>query len=212
VSSWSKMPASMIMTRVNGRDYPLKSVPTCKTCQSPHRLWIENELLQGRGYRTIARSLPEETADTNPSYQGIRNHYDQQHMPINQAVQRSIIERRQKEIGRNIEEAVDEQVDKILVTEMIVHKGWELLQSSAAQPTVAETLAAVKLLNELERSSETDVDNETWVATMQVMMEAAHAIMTEDQWHTFGRSLSQNPILRALASKETQTVEGELEQ
>jgi hypothetical protein len=201
----------MIMTRINGRDYPLKSVPSCKTCQSPHRLYIENALLQGRSYRNIARSLPDETKDGNPSSEGIRNHYTQEHMPLNQAIQRGIIENRAKQIGRNIEEEVDEQVDKILVAEMVIHKGWEMLQTNAAQPTVAETLSAIKLLNELEKSSETDVDNETWVATMQVMMETAHALMTNEQWEKFGRQLASNPILRAIANKEANTVEGELE-
>jgi hypothetical protein len=209
---WGKMPASMIMTRIGGKDYPLKSVPTCKTCQSTHRLYIENALISGRTYRAIARSLPEDTSDTNPSADGIANHYNEGHMPINQAVQRRLIERRYEEIGQSMESEVDAQVDKVVVAQMIVQKGWELMQSGAVDPTVAETLAAIKALNEMEKDAEQSVDQETWVASMQVMMEIAHKLMTPVQWQEFGRLLSSNPILRALASKEDQTVEGELEE
>lgn len=204
------MPASMIMTRIGGKDYPLKSVPNCKTCQSVHRMFIENALITGRTYKAIERSLPDETAAENPTSDNISAHYKNGHMPLPQEVQRRIIERRATDIGRNLEDAAEMLVDKYTVAEMIVHKGAEKILTGDVDPNVAETLAAIKLLHDFEKQNEINVDQEAWIASVQVMMELAHEVMDDEQWSRFGRQLATNPLLNALAKKQRGEVEGEV--
>lgn len=206
-------PASMVMTRIGGRDYPLRSVPQCKTCQSPHRLLIENALLQGRTYKAIEREL--EGLDPgpmgNPNAEGISHHYKEGHLPLPQAVQRRLIERRAEEIGINMESAVDSLVDKVTVAQSIVQKGWEMLAADQAAPTVAETISAIKLLHDIEKQSEQSLDQEAWVQSVQIMMEVARELMDDEQWDWFGRKLASHPVLRAMAKKAPAgEIEGEV--
>lgn len=205
------MPSSMVMTRINGKDYPLKSVPQCKTCQSPHRLYIEKAMLEGRTYRAIERELEglEPGVMGHPSSEGISHHYKEGHMPLPAAVQRRLIERRAEEIGLDMESKVESLVDKVTVAESIVQKGWELLANDAQAPTVAETLAAIKLLHDIEKQTEGSLDQEAWVGAVQVMMEVAREVMADDQWEYFGRKLSSHPVLHALARKKQAMIEAE---
>jgi hypothetical protein len=206
------MPASMVMTRINGKDYPLKSVPQCKTCQSPHRLHIEQAMLQGRTYRAIERELEglDPGAMGHPSSEGIANHYKEGHMPLPQAVQRRLIERRAEEIGLDMESKVESLVDKVTVAQSIVQKGWEMLAADQSAPTVAETISAIKLLHDMEKATEGSLDQEAWIGAVQVMMEVAREVMADDQWEYFGRKLSAHPVLHALARKNQPMIEGEV--
>lgn len=211
-----KPPHSMVMTRVGNIDYPLVSVPQCRTCQSPHRLIIENHLISGRTSTGILRELESIDPDNefHPSAEGIGEHYKRGHMPLTKAVQRRLFERRQEEVGERMNEALGTMMDHVTVAQMIVQKGGEKIATDELVPTVAETLGAAKFLHDIEKTLEDDVDNELWTSAMVIYMESAREVMTDEQWYAFGQRLTTHPILRAIKQKrdaiETNTVDAEL--
>lgn len=202
-------PQSMVMTRIGGREYPLKSIAKCKTCQHPQRMDIENGLLAGRSYRALLRDLPDD--DKKPSYDGIRGHFHQGHMPLPAAAQVALIERNAKRQGIKIEEAVDDMVDHITVAEMVVKQGFERMQRGEIAPDMSDTLSAVKIVEAIQARTNSDLDHEMWVSATMSMLEDAKAIMSPDQWTTYGRKLATNPILKALAAKEQEKKNPEME-
>lgn len=193
-------PRSMVMTRIGGREYPMKSHPRCKTCQHPRRMDIENSLLAGRSYRGLLADLDDD--DLKPSYDGIRAHFQNGHMPLHAASQVALIERNAKRQGIKIEEAVEDLVDHITVAEMVVKQGFERMQRGEIQPEMADTLAAVKIVEQIQARTNSDLDHEMWVSATMSMLEDAKSLMTPDQWTQYGRKLANNPILKALAAKE----------
>ncbi len=190
---------SMVMTRIGGHEYPMVSSPTCKTCQHPSRLEIENSMILGTAVMSILADLPED--DFKPSYWGIRAHFKNGHMPLEAATQVALIERNAKRQGLVIEEAVGSLVDHITVTEMVVQKGFERMQKGEIEPDLADTLNAVKIIDQIQSRNNSDLDHETWVSACMSMLEDARSIMTQEQWETYGRKLATNPILSALTAK-----------
>lgn len=208
-------PASMVMTRVGGVDYPLVSVAQCKTCQSPHRLIIENHLITGRSNAGIRKELEAIDPDgEHPTAEGIGEHYRKGHMPLNQAVKRRLIERRAEEIGKNMNAELETLMDHVTVAQMILQTGGEKVARGELDPNITETLAAAKFLFDIEKSAQGSVDNEMWTTAFMVYMEAARELMTEDQWQNFGRRLASHPVLREMAAKrdaiEANTIDAEV--
>jgi hypothetical protein len=191
----------MMLTRIGGREYPIKSVPTCRTCQHPQRDEIENAMLDGKSMLSILKSLPEDKK--RPSYDGIRAHFKNGHMPLDAAVQVALIERNAVRQGLKIEEAVDSLVDHITVAEMVVQKGFSRMQSGEIAPDMTDTLNAVKIVEQIQSRVQGDMDEQMWVSATMSMLEDARAIMTPAQWEQYGQKLKNNPILKALSDKQS---------
>lgn len=204
----------MVQVRIGGRTYPVKSVPSCKTCQHPMRLEIESALLAGRSYRAILKSLPddEDWADLNPSYEALRSHFNNQHMPLSAAAERRLIERNYEKSGRKIEEAVDDLVDHVTAAEMVVQKGFERMSRGEIEPEVGDMLKAASFLHQVNQTSQNGIDQEAWFNAMSAYMEEVSRIMSPEQLQALGRRLNQNPTLKAIAAKrqESLTIEGDV--
>lgn len=208
-------PESMVQTQVNGRVYPMKTVTNCKTCQHPNRFDIEAMMCEGRSYRTIQRALPEgeEWDALNPSYEGLRQHFTQEHMPLPQAARRRLIERNYEKSGRKVEEAVDDLIDNyVTVAEMVLQRGTERLLAGEINPEVSDVLNAVKTLHNINQSQEGGIDQEAWQSALHAYMEEVSSILNPQQMQTLGRRLSLNPVLKAMqAKREAQlAIEGDL--
>lgn len=191
---------SMVMTRIGGRDYPTYSGPQCKTCQHPERQEIENQLLAGRSYLAIHKSLADD--ESKPSYHGLLRHFRGGHLPLEAASQRALIERNYEATGRRIEEAVEDLVDHVTVAEMVVKKGFERMQRGEIAPEMTDMLAAVKIVEGIQARTNSDMDHEMWVSATMSMLEDARGLMTPEQWTAYGKKLADNPILKALAEKQ----------
>lgn len=197
----------MIMTRIGGKEYPLHSDPQCKTCQHPDRIDIENALLVGRSYIAILRSLPED--ELRPSYRGLLNHFNAGHMPLEAAAQRALIERNWKKTGQKIEDAIEDMIDHVTVAEMVMKRGFERMQTGEIAPDMSDTLAAVKIVEQIQSRTSADLDQEMWVSATMSMLEDARALMTPEQWAKYGKKLAANPVLKALAAKNEGTANPE---
>lgn len=208
------MTQSMVMTRIGGVEYPMRSVPTCRTCQSPYRVEIENDLLRGYSYAAIARGI-EGRAPGNlphPSAESISAHLSNQHMPVQAAAQRRLIERRAEEIGRNIENEVEALADHVTLARMVVARGFERLQSGEIQPDLDEALAASRFLFQVEQQQDTsDLDQQALLQVLHAYMEITQQFVPPEQWEAYGRAVRSHPIIREMAERQEASRREQLE-
>ena len=204
--------SSMVMTRIGGQDYPVRSEPTCKTCQSPHRQFIESELIKGRSYATIARSIEglEPGPKGHPTAENLANHCKSQHLPIGHATQRRIIERRAIDLGRSIEHDQDTLADHVTVSQMIVQRGLEMVVDGALDIKGADVLAAAKFLHQVEQAAGGETDAQVWMEALMVHLELAQKWMPPEALAGYSRDLNSSPVLKALAAKSRGVVQSEV--
>lgn len=206
-------PSSMTMVRIGGAEYPLRSVGNCRTCQSPHRKFIENELLLGRSYAAIERSVADMPPGRlpHPSQEAISNHVKQGHMPAPAHTRRRIIDRRAEQLGAAIA-GEDDLVDYLVVNDMVIRRGYERLMSGEIEPGTNELLQAIALKHKIESTSQEGYDAEAYQEAMFAYLEVARKYIPAEMFQQYGRELSRHPILRAIAAKQVQAqvVEGEV--
>ena len=200
----------MVSTRIGGRDYPMRSVPSCYTCQSPQRIVIENDLIKGLSYANIAAGLENAPVGhfPHPNAKQISDHVRKGHIPVGVSSQRRLIERRAKEIGRNIEDSEDSLVDFVTVSQMIVARGFERMQDGEITPDVSDVLAASKFLHQVEQSAGGSVDENTWRDALMAYMEVTRVFIPTERWAEYGAAMNSNPILKSMAKAAEQKAIG----
>jgi hypothetical protein len=170
---------------------------------------IEQQLLRGLSYRKIAVTYSEVEYESKgrtlvlPKIEAsaLRNHYMKGHLPVDAAIQRQLIEERAKEVGSRYEEMAGEFLDSYVAAKAILRKGYDRIVKDEIAPDVKETLAAAKMVQEIEDGSKKNLDAEAWSQAMTVYFQTAQEIMSDEMWRQFTSRLSTNPILRALTKK-----------
>jgi hypothetical protein len=198
--------ASMVMYRLAGREYPLRTVAQCKVCQSPHRYEVEQQIIAGRVWSQIERHLKTTDPEVDLTARNIKDHYQNNHLPLEQEVGRRIIERRAEQMGRSLDTGVDSMVDGVTAAELVVQKGVEALQRGELQVDVKDMLAAAKLL-ETFGADQDGPDQAAYVEAFMVYHEVASQVMTGEQFERFGQALSRNQVLKTLVARYTQDVD-----
>lgn len=201
----------MVMTRIGGQDYPMHSAPGCYTCQSPHRLFIENELIQGHSYAAIADAVAqmEMGSRPHPSAKGIGDHFRNNHLPLAAGAQRRLIERRAIEVGASYEEGVEDIVDLVTVNRMIVSNGFARMQSGEIKADLNDVLAASKMLYQIEQSAVGGTDEAMWREALMVYLEMAQRFIPQNLWQEYGRAVNDHPVIKAIAEAEEARRRGE---
>lgn len=211
----------MVSYRVGGREYPLKTMPRCPVCMSVFRFDIEEEIVKGRTYARIHREVisrcEAQGMDVSeaPPRISISNHYNNGHMPLEFSQQRQIVEDRARQVGKRVEEGLDQIVDGITLMETVVLKSFEAIAQGRIEPTVRDGLAASKLLAELGVYDGSDVDQQAYVNAFMAYHETAERIMSSEEFSRFGDALATNPVLKSLAARyegEPDVVEGQAEE
>lgn len=200
---------SLVQVEIGGRRYDARYSPLCSVCNHPARMEIEHALLQGRSYRSISVTFSEVEYETQGrtlmlpkvSTEAIKKHYLKNHLPVFAEVQRRMIEQRAQEVGSRYEEMATEFLDSYLVAKTVLNKGYERIVTGESIPDVKETLAAAKMLQDMEDASKVNLDAEAWSQAMMVYFETAQELMPAEMWQKFTGRLSANPILRSLAKK-----------
>jgi hypothetical protein len=200
---------SLVQVRIGGRTYDARRAPGCHVCQHPARMDIERMLVDGHPYQRIA------TAFSNVEYQvgtqtkvlpvigfkSIRQHYLSNHMPVDAKAVRDIVEQRLEELGKHAEDLEERFVDSYAATRIVLAKGVERIAREEIIPSVRETLAAAKLLEEFKLNETVTADSDAWQEAMTIYFQQAQEIMPAEMWDKFVRGLSVNPQLRALAAR-----------
>lgn len=204
------VPASVMMVRVGGQDYPYRRVAACNVCNSPYRMSIERALLQGWSYKRIESHLDdvEHGPHPQPDWWSIRSHVTAEHMPLPSIARRKIIEKRAEEIGRNIEDDAELLLDTVSVNQTIIQRGFERLANGEIDPSMNDLMNALKLQLQIDQQMGDKTDSQAWRDAMMEMLSTARRIMPPELWQRFGAEMKDSPIISALQAKEHKAVEG----
>lgn len=193
-------PGAVLMVEVNGRKYPMKRVPQCRTCMSPYRLEIEQAVLDQYSYKKIEAAVADREPGPlpNPSWQSVRDHVVKGHMPIGPTAERALVEERAKQIGRDIEEYSSSLANYATVNEIIIQRGMERISRGELKPSMSELLTAIRMQHSIESTSEEGLDSAAWQQALVAYMEVAQQFIPIEHLQAYGQALAQHPVLRAL--------------
>ena len=205
-----RTPASVVMVEVAGQQVPLKSQPSCHTCQSPYRLEIEQMICSGSSYQVAAETVADRPAGRfpNPSALAIRQHVDRKHLPLGKTLLQAMIKERSQELGKSLETAGDSLVDYIVANRAVIQRGMERLTAGEIDPNVSELLTAIRMEHTVQQAAGDAVDTQTWQEAMLAYMEVAVQFIPADRLPEYGRRLALHPVLRGLALKEGRVIQG----
>lgn len=187
----------MMAYRIGGNVYPRKFRANCMVCASPYRAEVEAAISTGQHYSTIAAGLPE---DAELEGKHLSAHFRGNHMPLRQAAIRKIIEDRQVELGHAIEDGADQIADGVALARVVVQRSFQAIAEGKLEPTVADGIAAAKILQQTGVNDE-QTDKASYVEAFIVYMETAQALMSPEQFAAFGQSLSSNAVLQGLVQR-----------
>lgn len=200
---------SLVRVRIGSREYNARRAPGCHVCQHPARMDIERMLVEGHPYQRIATTFSDVEYQVGRqtkvlpalSFSSVRQHYLSNHMPVDSKAVREIVDQRLEEIGKHAEDLEHRFVDSYATARIIMAKGVDRIVREEISPSVRETLAAAKLLEEFKLNEVTAADSDAWQEAMTVYFQQAQALMPAAMWDQFVRNLSTNPQLRALAAR-----------
>lgn len=195
-------PKSMVVVRIGDKAYPAKTSDTCRTCQHPQRARIESWYLTGYRWKAILKEIGDEESALGPlTEKSLRNHVAR-HLPIEATTQAAIIERRANQIGDALEEYGDRVADGAAALDMIIANGFERVSAGEIKVETPELLAAIRLKHQIDQSVGDGLDTEAWRLALMAHMQIALKYIPLADRVAFGRELTENPILRALAEAQ----------
>jgi len=182
---------SLASTKVGGREYPLRSVPTCFVCASSYRREVEEALIGGAGYRTISRSLP---SDANLSPRNIADHLKNGHFPIKAEAVTRLREEQAQERGAIVAKGAEVITQRYSFARRILQRVDERLASGEIEPSVQDALKAAEFLARFDAEAAEDA----LTRTVDAVFDVAEQLLDDDTYEAFGRELARHPELRAL--------------
>lgn len=200
---------SLVRTALPGkRLYTNKrTIPQCHTCQSPYRDQIEEGIASGLSATTILSHLKSftpvsgEEAIAFPSAESIASHRKNRHLSLTHELRQAMLDQHRKAVGENLNEDEDVIVEKTLVARMIVQRGYEMLRDGEVDPSINEVIAASRLLYQLDKDMEENIDVQIWKDVLMVHMDTASRYIPIDMLSAYGREIEQHPIMLALREK-----------
>ncbi len=143
---------------LDNKDGPPRYVePRCLVCTSQVRDWIEHQLLHGQSYLSIERAT-EALPEGKIPRRSISNHA-KEHMPIQEAAYRAIIEEEASLEGMNFESGIRKAISSRAILELLAQKGIEDVLNDMASVEPKDLIQIIKLKAELDqKTSEIQVD------------------------------------------------------
>jgi hypothetical protein len=204
---------SLVQVRIGGRTYDAVYHNGCLTCTHPARKEIEEQIILGTSYRRVATmysetewTQPDGTKITLPkvSWDNLFHHFKNEHLPVQAAVYREILDKRAAELSEHYEEQTARLVDGYSFAQQVLARTQEGLATGTLQPDIKDGLAAAKLIKEMEQvGNGASADAEAWGQAMAVYFETARKFMPDDMWQNFTQALMANPILQAIQNRRS---------
>jgi hypothetical protein len=137
--------AEIVMSIGGKEHYPVVS-GKCRTCNSNYIIKINNELMRGVSVPQILRGLP---AGHGLSKDSIARH-NRVHMPTEHQVRDALTQSRARERGIDVDNFIGSLLDADVTLRQFIQVGGEGLLTGAIKPDASQTLAAIRLLKEIE--------------------------------------------------------------
>jgi hypothetical protein len=193
-------PTSTIVYRVGGREYPMRMATHCRVCNSRHRAQIEEALLKGYGYAPVARNYGEEEGLTT---QNVAEHVRNQHLPMDLAVRRGIMEEHARQVGKSIEEAETSIIDYLGFARIGLQRVLERVATGEIQPDIKDGIEFAKLIMKAEELAGDggNLDHQVVLRGFLSYMQAVAKVCTPAQVKEIGALISSNPVVKGYLQK-----------
>jgi hypothetical protein len=160
---------------------PLITEPRCLVCNSSYRLWIERQLLKGLSYSAIANSIPPEKYPDGKikkiERRSIANH-SKNHMPLDQAVMRAVMEEEADLLNQNWEEGVKGAFTNRGALNALIRKAYDNAMNNVTVVEPRDMIQMIKLYSEMEANSAITATEEAKM-TVRIFMEAITNVFDE---------------------------------
>lgn len=134
------------------------SEPRCHACQSPHRLWIEHQLVKGRAYKAISQAIPE-----GPSPRSISDHF-KHHMALDQAAVRALLNEEADLLGQNYEEGVKGAFTLRGALDVLIRKAYEDALNNITTVEPKDLIQMIKLYKDMNEDTGVTATEEAKIA------------------------------------------------
>ena len=158
---------------------PIISEPKCHVCQNDHRDWIERQLVTGKSYMSIAKSLPLEEGGVDSMRRSISNHW-RSHMNLEGAAVRAIMEEEAQLLGQNVDEGVKGAYNHRAALEILARKGFEDAINNVTTVEPKDLIQLIKLHGELSTESGSTAVEEAKVAIRIFMLAIQNVMLKSD--------------------------------
>lgn len=148
---WAQEDRSDINQAVQKYAPPVINEPRCHVCQSPHRPWIERQLLDGISYSAIAKLLPPQDGKEF-DYRAISNH-SKKHMRLEDAVTRAVLEAEADVLGQQYEQGVKGAFTMRGALEVLVRKAYQDALNGVTTIEPRDIVQMMKLYAEMSSNS-----------------------------------------------------------
>lgn len=168
--------------------------PRCHVCQHPYRDWIETMLIRGSSYKGLQDRVPPIEGHKILDRRSISKHH-KNHMDLQDAALRSILEKEAQLQGQNFEEGVEDAVTKRGVLEVALRKGFEDIVNGVTTVEPRDLIQITKILAEMD-SHQHQIGLDELRAQVQIFIQAIKDVCDQD---------TQNAIaqrVKALRSRE----------
>lgn len=208
---------ALIQVEIGGQVYDAVREPRCHTCMHPARIDIEKRILSGHSYRDIAQQYSgteyqvggETRTFPDLSWMSIFQHVKNNHMPLEAAVARRILDDRTKALSEHYEEETERIVDGFGFAQQVLQRTQQRLATGQLQPSIQDGLAAAKLIKDFEAETGGDVDSAIWAEAFVRYFEITRELMPDDMWEALGARLTTDPVLRAIKRRVDAAAEEE---
>lgn len=177
----------LLSEEIDGELFLYKSSPLCKICTTSDDLKniIDSLLLFPKTYKEVLQAIePLQdklgiVGDDRINYANIRNH-QKRHLPFEKALVRDIVEKRARQKNRSILDTGERLLTAEAFYEVIVAKGWEGIAQGYEKPTLTQTMAAMDMLQKLEKESQDDYRPEELINQLDMILNAIREVLPAD--------------------------------
>jgi len=185
--------ASVATIRVAGHDFPAVTERTCRTCTSPYRWEIEEQLLLGRTYARIVADLPD---DAHVSPRNLADHWKNGHLPLNEPTVQAVLDERAEKRGEAVRPALEAVVEHVDFARRLLSRVRERVADGEIDPDIRDGLKAAEFIAKYD--SVEPVGDDLYVEAFVIYFDTAKELMTDEQFHELGARLASNTLLLEL--------------
>lgn len=155
---------------------PLITVKQCNACMSERRLWIEQMLLQGLSYSAISKAL---AASGEHVDRRTISHHSKEHMAVQDAVTRAVMEQEADLLGQQYEEGVQGAFSMRGALHVLIRKAFNDAMNNVTTVEPRDMIQMIRSFNEMESSSSVTAVEEAKMA-VRLFMEAIQNVTADE--------------------------------
>lgn len=179
----------------------------CKVCKNPNaRKLVDSLSVSGYNMAEVFRQVDRTFNGDMPknqriNYSSVRIHI-QQHLSVEDAAVRKVLERRAIEQDMAQEEGINNIVNPLSYAETMLLKAQELLSDNKMVLTAQDGLSAAKAVQEFEKLNKQDESISNAIGQVDKIMEAVKMVCTDDQLSKIAALLRGEAIQHDVSSGE----------